>query len=349
MPKGHSNGHVRGLFTTLIQSARRLDVRGTVQFGSLATLRTPGEDELAELYARLRKRTVFARHAAPERDTYAGKVRDFEGESLLWLTLPHGHDLLAEDVRASASRCERLVFLLAAYRLPRRQLHRLLGISPRSGTTDLLMDVTMQVVATQTHRTVAPRRLQVDASVMKLAERLGVNSVFDGVVRPRNETHRRVARALEWLEASRVEPSPEAALVKTAMGYEALLVFSERESIQATVGERLAFLLGRTAAQRLALAKSFRGFYRKRSAIVHGHGGTSARGPSLDLDQADRLLMLAATAVAWHGTTSPTLEELRVWCDNIKWSVDGAVPNVPFQRGEFERLLRQIDRRGTAA
>lgn len=331
-----------GLFTIAIQSTPRLNAVGVFNAGSHAVLRTPSDAELGELEHRLRTRSVFARHSA-ERDLYAGKVRLLRGRSVLWLALPSGHGLVRDAIRDAADRCDRIAFLLAGYRLTRNDLHRRLAVSPHAwNTVDLLMDQKLVHTSTRSrlHRTEAP--LVVDSKTQRLSAKLGVQRVFDDLLLGQSETIKRVDRALRWLEAARMEPDPDAALVKVAIGFETLLVYGDNEPLRKSMSERIAFLLGGTAEERANLAYCFGRFYDNRSAVVHG--GRRAKQPSIRLEGAERLLMLASIAVAAHATANPSAESIRAWFETLRWSLDGKVPTVPFGRTEVRGALHHLQK-----
>jgi hypothetical protein len=83
------------------------------------------------------------------------------------------------------------------------------------------------------------------------------------------ESHSDILTAAEWLFDSEAERNQTLSYIHAAIGIEAILD-SPDENISKTMGDRLAYLVGTTRAERRLLRDKFKVFYGVRSKIVHG-------------------------------------------------------------------------------
>ncbi len=333
----------RGLFHHYLRTTPRLDVAGTLKFGS-ATLRRWTEQEAEVLADRLRRRTVFARHSA-ERDLYAEKAKALAMATVMEIVFPDNHDLVADDIRAAGDLHERLLFLVDTWARKRPAIHRALGVSVHSHgheAIDLLAAANLSHVSTQMKRTTSRQGVAIDATkTARRAKRLGLDAaIVSNLWRTRCETAGRIRSALEWLEQSKLEARHDAAIVKTAIGLETLFVFNGSEPPRRAVSERLAYLLGETASERMALSRALSKFSDLRSAVVHG--GRRRNLPVSILDHVDRLLLLACLGIAGQMASSQTTEKLRSWFESLRWGAVSLPPQIPSSRALVRQALRSL-------
>ena len=129
-----------------------------------------------------------------------------------------------------------------------------------------------------------------------------------------SEIAQRVSSSLGWLLESRQEPSVGAAVVKTAIALESLLIFNETEPLSRSLSERCAFILSQDPSERALISKQVRDFYDIRSGIVHS-GRRKNDAISLNLlESFDRLALFLCLLLAINNTKWSSKESLRsIW------------------------------------
>ena len=141
-----------------------------------------------------------------------------------------------------------------------------------------------------------------------------------------------------WLFESRLEIDLNAAVVKTAIALESLLIASESESLRNPLSERASFLLSDEPLRRRRIARNVRAFYDLRSGIVHGGRRRPLPNENV-LEGIDRvvlllLLTLGANASAWASFDRVVEVEIR------KWGAKGVTIRRPFPGSVLSRALR---------
>ncbi len=300
-----------------------------------ATFRVFSRAEADDLETQMKRRNTFVRHYAG-RDSYSKKIAAFADASVLLLEKPATNASTPENMRLVAEQLERLMMLGVAYGVPRRKLQRHLAVGVLGGaTTDLYMAGGLRDLSTKTAMGVVHQPLVLDASAARRLRKLGLHELAERLAEPGNDTCSRAARALGWLWESRLERQRPAAFVKTTIGFETLFVYDASEPPRRTIAERLAFLLGRTPEQRAAIAKLARSLYDDRSAVVHG-GNREVAGSEANLDRADRILLLAALALAHNAKSAGALRD---WFEGLRWSMSTVAPELPFSAATLNRAL----------
>lgn len=303
------------------------------------TFRVFSRAEAEELGAQMKKRNVFVRYYA-DRDAYSKKVASFADASVLLLSKPASGSVTPDSMRVTAERLERVVLLVAAYTVGRRELHRRFssGILGKD-VTDLFMAGGLRNLSTKTLRATVTKPFDLDSAVVRRLSSFGLDALAGCLVEPPNESLSRVGRALSWLWESRLDRHLSAAFVKTTIGFETLFVFDASENPRRTIAERLAFLLGRTPEQRAEIAKFAKVLYDDRSAVVHG-GNRQISGSEQSLERADRVLLLASLALAHNALALGKSSGLRDWFERLRWSMATEPPPLPFSSATLERALR---------
>jgi hypothetical protein len=319
--------HVR--LSALFEAGSRLEL-------SLATIRRFPQSEATDLHEFLRRRNAHVRHA-PERDFYASKVSALSDETVIVLDLgPGPHPV--DEVREMSFRAELVAFTASALWLRRRELQKALGTQKRTHAyTDLYIEGNATRLSSNTKTRPSPKLLLIDEQFVKRFERNGFTATASSLIAAPTEISRRIAKALDWLGQARLDPDPEAALVKTVTGIEALLILGANERIQRNLVSRTASLLATSQARRQRLRGAVKALYDCRCCIVHG--GRNPRR-SISNDVADKLLLLTAHALAARNFTSA--RAMREALD----SDDGSQPRRirPFPLGVLTRLDKAIER-----
>lgn len=166
--------------------------------------------------------------------------------------------------------------------------------------------------------------------------RNGFSALYELAVATK-ELSGRASAALTWLTASRVEAAETAAVVKTAIALEALLV-SGREPSTRAVSERSAYLLSDDADERKRISAATQRFYALRSSIVHGVRALAPDTLRNGVEYGDRLVVLLMLVVAAQSFDWNSIGDLQKYCEDARWGQRRAC-NRPWRRAYLTRTL----------
>lgn len=151
-------------------------------------------------------------------------------------------------------------------------------------------------------------------SLKKTAEAKRLWEILNKKQKSKIET--RILNAVEWIGKAKHELSSEKAIVEYLFAIEALINFSElgivSPSINASMRESIALLLGNSMKERIELDETFTRLYSIRSSIVHGSTKNFSR---FDLEDAKKL----SEKIVSEFLTNKNLTNSSV--DNIKFLV----------------------------
>lgn len=297
-----------------------------VSLAAHAVVRHVSVTEAMELAKQIRKRNVFARHSW-EISFYVNRAAELGDKTVIEILESGQPNEVLDWTRFTAEYLEKLVILSSTFATSRTELHRKLGRSPRYKLrSNLIIGPDYQFIRAQTERNLKAPGLIVDAPFARSFARNGFGILatlpFGG------EVSDRIRAAIDWVYESRVDSNIEAALVKTAIAFERLLIFSESESLAKALSERAAFLLSELPNEREKLSSAVKRFYDMRSGVVHGSKKKLKNFSPRLLEAADRFVLLLCLRVAAnrHAHWS-SVESLRLWCERQKWgdAVTGVV------------------------
>jgi hypothetical protein len=138
---------------------------------------------------------------------------------------------------------------------------------------------------------------------------------------------------------SRRESRLGAAVVKTAIALESLLVFNESESLARTLSERSAFILSNSPEIRRIISGIILRFYDVRSGVVHGSQKKAKKlTPSL-IECVDRLTLILHLIIASNTDIWPSVESLRLWCESQRWDKPFSNLKFPLSRKYLNNAL----------
>jgi hypothetical protein len=298
-------------------------------------------EDAEALGAALAKRNPFARHRGHD-DFYTSKAEDFSVQTVVELMIPGVPPVPPAEARQIADRVERLLIAATTHWLTRRKLHSIMGIANIGrGVRDLYIGPGATRLSTRGLELWVGDGLVIDADFQRRWERTGLSALAPAILRPRGFIAERVDRALAWLNESRLDHHAEAALIKAVIGLENLFVQDKNEPLARTISERLAFVLGRTADERAALARVALHLYDLRSRIVHG-GSRPKESIDDAVDVASFLLLLSAHALIARAGEMQSKDDVRRWVEDMRWAVgDREVAPLPFSTRHLRRVLRR--------
>lgn len=305
-------------------------------------VRRVSQREADEMAAAIRKRSVFSRHSW-ENDFYYQRALSFAGKTIIEVFRPGQPNDIARDAEVTSELIEMLVLLSTTPAAQRDVFMRKLGIGTRQQTEfDLILGPDLRYLRSRT-RTAAKRTgFPLDRTAVARFQRLGFPLLYNAS-RAKSPLGARLHRSLSWLFESRREPNLEAAIVKTAIALETLLVFGESEPVTRSLSERAAFLLSPKPDTRKRVAALVSRLYEARSGVVHG--GKRKRksvSPRL-LEGGDRLAVLLLLVVSGNTSTWPDEDAFRSWLQDERWRAPTRI-TLPFAPVYLSRALAFSER-----
>lgn len=289
--------------------------------------------------AKAQHRSVFARHSW-ENNFYLERIHQLAGNTIVEVFADGPIDSMLTAARAKAELAERIALISSTLGLRRHRTQRLLAITGhRRFGFDLAISPGFEYLRSSARSETSPRGVPIDAAFVRRFERCG----FALLLQVASSSHAMAGRLLQsiyWLSESRQEPAAAAAVIKTAIGLESLLIANETESLRGPLAERSAFLLSGDPAIRERVARSVRRFYDVRSGIVHGgrKKGTTVH-PSL-LDGIDRLVVLLTVMLATNANEYLSFDKLVAWVDGQKWGAKTEPIRRPFPASHLTRAIQ---------
>lgn len=144
---------------------------------------------------------------------------------------------------------------------------------------------------------------------------------------------------MNWLFESRLETAPHAAVVKTAIALESLLIASDSESLRGPLSERTSFLLSDDPLRRRRIARSVKAFYDLRSGIVHG-GRRRAPANGTLLEGINRLVLLLLLTISANVNLWTSIDRVVEEVENRKWGTGNRSIQRPYPSSHLSRALQ---------
>jgi len=338
MAAGASQKPSRYLRTSWILAADSV-----LQVGYGTAVRFFPSEEAEELVAVLRKRNVFARHSW-ENDFYLQRARALANRTVIEVNRPgHPNDMI-DEAEHTANLVERLALLSAILSLSRKSLQRRLAIQEhRRSEFDLTIGRDFYYLRSRSKPEGNVRGIAVDTRFCRRFERCGFPKVLS-LISQRTQLSRRVELSIDWLSESRLEPRLAAAVVKTSIALESLLIFTESEPLRTSLAERTAFLLGGTEDRRRALSRLVKDFYDARSGVVHCNKRKTGKLSECLLEAMDRIALLACLTIAANTDKWPSHEAIRRWCESQRWGSPASDVKIPFPHAYLDNAMKLYSR-----
>ena len=322
-----------------IQTTRILSTQGNYQIADKASLRYFSADEAKQVAERASKRNVFARHSY-ENNFYVQRIESLANSTIIEVIRPGLPDQIIPEAQKVAGLIECVGVLCSALTFSRAAMHKRMGISQHKGSTvDLTIGPDFQYLRTKLRVHPKVRGISVDTRFWSRFEKCGFSELL-AFCQGTGKMVERVQLVLKWLYESRREPDLHAALVKTAIALESLLIFSESESLKQTLSERAAFIISPDSKVRRAVSQIVKKFYDARSGIVHGsQKNTKLLTPSL-VEGMDRLVILLCLIVSGNGKTWESKEAIQEWCNTQRWGGPTRDIQIPFPKNHLTNAAK---------
>ena len=300
-----------------VRTTSRIRAIFPLSLSSSTKLYLMDEVECREFLHDITKKNAFLR-IRREADFYYRRIKALTGRTVVEVTLPGTPKEIRSQATLVADAAEQILLLTGSFALRRAAFHRLLGISSYPiDQIGLIRSADRMTLRSATKPSAIPSQVVVDLALSRRFQKYGFISLFEACI-DNTSLARRLCHAVDWLIESRCEPRFEAALVKTSIALESLLIFSEREALSRSLSERVAFLLSNDAATRAVVCAAIKRFYDVRSSIVHG--GKRRRSTTEEiLDGVDKLITLVLLKIAVNRELFQTQDALQVWLDEERW------------------------------
>ncbi len=266
----------------------------------------------------IRKRNVFVRHSW-ENNFYYQRALSLAGKTIIEVFRPGQPRDITDDAASASNLIEILTVLSKTVAVPRSVFQRQLGISARQRTeVDLVIGPSFHYLRSRVHKAPRYSGLPIDKTDVARFQRIGFCHLYAAASK-QNAIGLRLQRCASWLYESRREPHDEAAIVKTAIALESLLILTASEPLARSLAERAAFLLSPKPDTRKPVARLIGRLYEARSTVVHG--GRKQRRTDLPrlLEAGDRLAVLLLLVVAANGSKWGDEEAFRAWLHDERW------------------------------
>lgn len=291
--------------------------------------------EASEIANAVARRNVFARHSW-ENNFYFRRAQELAEKTVVEIDCLGDPADIYDKAALMADRLEKLAVVSTAVAVSRRSLHRDLGVAARSPLSiDFVIGPDYRYLRSTRPRASRSKGVLIDATFNRRYNRCGFPALADLLV-SNSGMASRVASTVDWLFQSRMDPVFHAAITKTAVSLESLLIASEFEPLAHSLSERAALILSQDPSIRPRISRIIKNFYDARSSVVHGNAKKTRSLKSAMLEAVDRLvlllcLQLAANSALWH-----TADAMRDWCEQERWG-----PPAPNVISAFpERYLR---------
>jgi hypothetical protein len=324
--------------TRFIQTTWLLSSDGSLELPSVsAWIRRITATESDALAAETRRRNVFARHSR-EDSFYVNRVAQLANATVIEVYRAGSIDDVISVARRVAGLAEKVALLSSVLSLRRDRTHNATAISRhRRYGFDLAISPGFRHLRSLERAEADPRGIRIDATFVRRFKRCGFENLVVAAL-AESDLGKRVEQCVNWLFESRLETAPQAAVVKTAIALEALLIASDTESLRGPLSERGAFLLSDEPGKRRRVSKAIKSFYDLRSSIVHGGRRRVAVSPTL-LEGVDRLVVLLLLAISANRGSWQSFDQIAAEVENRRWGGSDARIQRPFMGSHLTRAL----------
>lgn len=302
--------------------------------------------EARALADRVRKHNVYARRLKSDH-FYIRRIKELSNRTIIEVFRSGDPEDITQEAEKAADLAEKLAVVSSALANPKTASHRETGdrLKPAS-EIEFVVAPAYQNFRSKSKRIFAAGVLPLTKQFCGRFDRCGFSALYQHCLSSYGLSER-VRTSLGWLFESRRETSLPTAVVKTAIAFESLLVFSESESLSQTLSERIAFILTSCPDSRRQVSAIVKRFYDARSGIVHGSAKKRKKLTPFLVEGVDRLCVLILLTIAANAKVWSSVDELRSWCENQRWGSPWTDLNIPFAQSYLNNaiVLAQKDQR----
>ena len=306
-----------------------------------ASIRSFSQDEASALAELVRRKNLFARQGGTW-NFYFQRILGLGSHTVIEI-FRRGHpDAISQSVEKLGDLLETIVLLSSSLSMSRRQFQKCLAISThRRPGFAVTIGPNFYTLRSKAKPERSANGVPINARFVNRFQRLKFPLLVQFCLSD-SELAQRTSSALGWLLESRQEPSLAAAIVKTAIALESLLIFNDTEPLSRSLSERCAFMLSQDPSGRASVSKVIRDFYESRSGVVHG-GRRKSESISINLLEAiDRLTLFLCTLLALNQDKWNSKESLRGWCELQRWDAPDKTIKIPYSKTHFQNALNLV-------
>ncbi len=286
-----------------------------------------------------RKRNVFARHSW-ENSFYLKRVGQLQDSTVVEVFRPGSLEQVLPAARDLAELVEKVAVVSSALGLRRQRTHQLVALSRhRRYGFDLAISPGFRYLHSSQRQEPSPRGIPVDETFVRRFNRCGFPALVAASV-SEGDIANRLVQGVSWLFESRLETSPHAAVVKTSIALESLLIASDTETLRGPLAERSAFILSDDPARRRRIAKNVKAFYDLRSGIVHGGRRRVPSQLGTLLEGIDRLVILLLLTISGNAGAWTSFDRIVEEVEARKWGGGERIIRRPFPASHLSRAMR---------
>ncbi|HEY4613722.1 MAG TPA: hypothetical protein VII11_12120 [Bacteroidota bacterium] len=296
------------------------------------------KDESEKLIKRAASRNVFVKRGF-ENNFYVGRFKGLADKTIVEVLLPGKPNEVFEEAQNLADLTERIAFLSSVLEMDRKAFQVLMGLGqdPKKSFHIIISSDFRRLSSSRN-----PERRVLGFTINKRFTERFEECCFENLIlhcKNTSELSHKVSQTINWLYESRMEPREDAAIAKTGIALESLLVFDSSENLRKPISERSAYLLSSDPDIRLSINRTFNKFYDLRSDIVHGRK-TKIKNASGLLECTDRLILLMCLIVSSNKAKWKTKDSMLEWFEQQKWGSPDLGIKFSFPEEYFYHALR---------
>jgi hypothetical protein len=315
-----------------------LSAETTLAFPDDSRIRLFHPAEASALADRVRKHNVYAR--SPTSDHfYIRRIKELSNHTIIEVFRPGEPKDMAREAEKAADLAEKLAVVSSALAHPRTVPRQEKGdrVKP-AAEIEFVVGPGCRHFRSRSKRIFAAGVLPITRQFCGRFDRCGFSVLYQHCLLT-SSLSERVRTSLGWLFESRRETSLPTAVVKTAIGLESLLIFSESESLSQTLSERTALILTNRPDSRRQVSSIVKRFYDARSGIVHGSAKKQKKLTPFLVEGVDRLCVLILLIIAANAKVWSSVDELRIWYENQRWGSPWTNLSIPFAQSYLNNAI----------
>ena len=328
LPTALQSRFIRNTWMVTAKQPLMLSDRSSVRYFAL--------NEANNLVRTLRRYNMPARVSYPN-NFYIDRVLELANGTVIEVLREGNPPAIRVEAAHVADLIEMLVLLSSTFDFSRIEFLKKVGIhSKRRNEVDIIIGPQNQGVSSRSKGTRKYGGVIIDARFTNRFENYGFGELYD-YCRFGGDLSKRLTESATWLFESRMEPSEHAAVLKTSIALETLLIFADSEPLGRCLAERLAFILSSDPEVRQQLGNIVLKFYDTRSAIVHGHRKKPA---STSISESlDQLLILTYLTVSYNKDMWGSIQQFRAWLDAQRWGLNDQDVRRPFPAKSLKNAM----------
>lgn len=324
------------------QTTHLLRASSTLSLPNDTQIRFLSADEATKLSAEVRRKNVFAAHSSRP-NFYRDQIESLADRTVIETQRQGEPDEVVASAQFAAEWAEKVGFLSATLAVRRSALHRATGIDVlRQFERAITIGPRCYTLRAKSRRRRTKQGIEICTRFVNRFNRCGFTELYSECIASGGMSDR-LRLVLEWLSESRQEPHASAALVKTSIALESLLIFSESESLARSLSERSAFILTPNPLLRKRISAIVKRFYEARSGIVHGSRKKAKKLTPTLLDGMDRLVVLLCLIVASNAAQWKSKEDLQEWCEQERWGKPSSI-KTPFGTAQLTNSIKLCEK-----